>query len=143
MPNYTKEEIAAFGRKDLLNSRMSAVKATSVNFESKSVSFKEFKEFADDVFSWVQQDQLSASPIPKVADEVKVKGGVLPTPTADQKLVLDAIDVALINNDFFISLDELSKQVLRFSTKVAGVDKATYPTNLASVGKIVEWIQNN
>ncbi len=137
MGNYSKEEIAAFGRKDLLNSRMSAVKATSVNFEGKSASFKEFKEFADDVFSWVQQDQLNTSPIPKVK-------GVLPTPTADQKKVLDAITAELFNVDkIWDDINYIQKQVLRYSTEVAGVDKPTYPTNLASVDKIVEWIQNS
>ncbi len=137
MGNYSKEEIAAFRRKDLLNSRMSAVKATSVNFEGKSASFKEFKDFADDVFGWVQQDQLGTSAIPEV------KSGVLPTPTADQEKVILAIDVVLQNNNFFISVEELQRQVLRYSTEVAGQLKPTYPTNLASVDKIVEWIQNN
>ncbi len=137
MGNYSKEEIEAFRRKDLLNSRMSAVKATSVNFEGKSASFEEFKEFADQVFRWVQQDQLAASTIPEV------KSGVLPTPTADQEKVILAIDVVLQNNNFFISVEELQRQVLRYSTEVAGVDKPTYPTNLASVDKICKWIQYN
>ncbi len=132
MGNYSKEEIAAFGRKDLLNSRMSAVKATSVNFEGESVTSPSFLVFADEVFRWVQQDQLNTSPIPEV------KSGVLPTPTANQKKVLDAID-----NKVDLPRLELHARVLRFSTEVAGVEKATYPTNLASVDKIVEWIQNN
>ena len=142
MGNYSVEEIAAFGRKDLLNSRMSAVKATSVNFEGKSASFKEFKDFADKLFSWVQQDQLAASGMPEVKGDVQ-KSGVIPTPTADQKKVLDVIIKRLRDDDYIWDRDFIYEKVLLYSTAVVSVEKPTYPTNLASVDKICKWIQNN
>lgn len=143
MPNYTKTEIEAFHRKDLLNSRMSAVKAASVNFEARGVSFADFKLFADQVFSWVQQDQLNTSSMPKVRGEVEVKSGVLPTPTADQKKVLDAISIKLDGLDDKHDFYTLQEKVLWFSTEVAKVDKPTYPNNMTSVDRVAEWIHNS
>ena len=120
MGNYSQEEIAAFGRKDKLNSRMSAVKSTSINFEGKGIDFEGFKVFADEVYSWIRQDQLDASPIPNV--EQKDGGNTkernppsLPVPTPEQDKVLRAIKLKVE-----LSLEEVRKSVLKYSTEVAG-----------------------
>ena len=139
MANYSKEEIAAFNRKDLLNSRMSAVKATSVNFEGKEVDFELFKEFSDKVFDWIRQDQQDTSgksPLPDVEGDSLS----LPTPTTEQKKVLDAI----MDNTSYADVndwDQMCTKVLKYSTEVAGLKVATYPKSMDSVDNIVNYIK--
>ena len=139
MANYSKEEIAAFGRKDKLNSRMSAVKATSVNFEGKEIDFKGFKVFADEVYAWLRQDQLSESLEPKVDTPAKDNKS-LPTPTPDQKKVLDLIESKIGGST--MSFEHTCELVLQYSTEVAGASSPTYPKSMNSVQGIVEWISN-
>lgn len=136
MANYTPEEIAAFNRKDLLNSRMSAAKATSINFEGKAVNEEMFLAFSDKVFAWIRQDQLDEQPMPETKQEI------LPTPTPDQQKVLENIymKLAWTGGDTW---NVLKEKVLQFSTDVAGCKTATYPVSLDSVDKIVNWLKEN
>jgi len=81
MPNYTKEEIEAFARKDKLNSRMSAIKAVSVSYEGTGTSAEDLKEEADKILAWIAQDQVWAGEKQK-ADVVS--DITAPTPTKPQ-----------------------------------------------------------
>ena len=88
MPNYTKEEIEAFARKDKLNSRMSAIKAISVSYEGTGTSAEDLKEEADKILAWIAQDQVWAGEKQK-ADVVSDLS--FPTPTVDQQKALDKV----------------------------------------------------
>lgn len=143
MANYTKSEIEAFRRKDLLYSRQSAAKATSVVFEGMGIGVEEFKKYSDEMFAWIQQDQLAEVKIPMPATTPKKEsvGGSLPTPTPEQKKVLDAILYDLPSKDIPWDWDFVCKQVLKYSTDIAGASSPTYPKSMGSVDKIVEWLK--
>lgn len=123
MGNYSAEEIAAFKRKDLLYSRQSAAKATSVVFEGMGISIEEFKKYSDEMFAWIQEGNPPT-----------------PTPTTDQQKVLDAIGDCIGSA---LDQKELYKKVLQYSTEVAGAASRTYPQCMDSVPGIVKWLENN
>ena len=54
---YTKEDILAFERKDKLNARMSALKASATNCEGGGVSPESLIKAADEYYGWLVQDQ--------------------------------------------------------------------------------------
>ena len=54
---YSSEEIKAFKKKDKLNARMSALKAASIIYEGKAISFEKLEEYVNKVYTWVFQDQ--------------------------------------------------------------------------------------
>jgi hypothetical protein len=70
-------------RKDMLNSRMSALKAAAFVLEGSFWSGEDVLKQADEYFQWLTQDQEW---IPKT-----VEPKVTPTPTAKQKKLLDAV----------------------------------------------------
>lgn len=86
MAKYTDEEIKGFERKDMLNSRMSAIKAISTVCEGTNISEDELLKRADKVFDWIAQDQTWEIPNVFVGD-----GNVTPVPTVKQKEWLDRI----------------------------------------------------
>lgn len=67
--------------KDMLNSRMSAIKAASLILEGTSWGTEDVLKQADEYYKWITQDQpWSNEPVT-----------VTPTPTAKQKKLLEAV----------------------------------------------------
>jgi hypothetical protein len=121
---YTKEEIEQFQKKDKRISMQGLVQvllATGANIHEVKENVALAKKYSDEIWRIVDGDTL-----------------ILPTPTADQKKVLDAIDSKVNIAD----RKELVIRVLQYSTEVAGLSNPTYPTSMGSVDKIVEWIKD-
>jgi len=57
MSQYTEEDKEAFRKKDILNARMSALKAVASNHEGKEFGDIQFRSEADLYFKWLTQDQ--------------------------------------------------------------------------------------
>lgn len=93
MAKYTDEEIKGFERKDMLNSRMSAIKAISTVCEGTNISEDELLKRADKIFDWIAQDQTWEIPNTLTAKTLKNSedGNVTPVPTVKQKEWLDRI----------------------------------------------------
>lgn len=119
---YSEEDKKAFKLKDQLNSRMSAIKAASLNNEGKGISADNMLVEADKYYAWLY---------PNSTPSEEVKSNVLPTPTAIQKKVLDAIQ-----DKTGIEWDIMCKQVLDIAEKNYNVRK--YPENLNSVSAFVK-----
>lgn len=140
---YTEEDKQAFRLKDYLNSRMSAVKATSVIFEGKAVEFKEFQTFAEKVLNWLWEGQ-GEPPCPLVQEQnnqgtKKVKKAVavdFPVPTAAQENILNQI--AKITN---LPLDKVKEHTLDYAKNVLKLSNPIYPAMPASVEPIVNYVK--
>lgn len=58
MPEYTEADRKAFRLKDILNTRMSSLKAASVNNEGTSKTAEQILKEAEEYYNWLHQDQL-------------------------------------------------------------------------------------
>lgn len=125
MANYTKDEIAAFKKKDQMNCRQSALKAASINNEGKGVSSKDMLVEAQEYYDWLYP----------VADAEPVKGvDVLPTPTAAQAKVLSKIAAELKQD-----VETIKPKVLDYAEKNYNMRK--YPENVDSVNVFVKALK--
>jgi hypothetical protein len=57
MSNYSEEDKIAFRMKDILNARMSALKAASLLYEGKSEPSSNVENVAGRFFTWLSKDQ--------------------------------------------------------------------------------------
>ncbi len=133
MANYSAEEIRAFKLKDILNSRMSALKAAATNNEGLGKAKEEIQEEADYYFEKLRQDQGIVSKPSKESDVV-LNNQQLPEPTLAQKKVLDAI--AGKQNKTQVD-PQLKADVLRWAEETHG--QRAYPTKLGSVETFLKW----
>jgi hypothetical protein len=130
MANYSEKEIRAFRLKDILSSRMSALKAASLLYESMGADLghpvETVKKAADEYFEWLMQDQ----------DRVdEPKQNVLPTPTADQQKVLDAVYDKVGHGMTLLQIRE------RLADWVESKCGDRYlPSNMSNVPEIIEWL---
>jgi len=145
MSNYSEQEIRAFKKKDLLNSRMSALKAASIVFEASNMGYKGILAEADKLYEWLQQDQdaVVADMKPSNTKEPDYdvdtkKSEVLPEPTLAQKKVLDAIAQELTGNGDACDMDKLKSKVLGWAEEVHGDRR--YPNNASSVEAFLTWV---
>jgi len=132
MANYTEEDKKAFKLKDQLNSRMSALKATSINNEGKGIPAEDMLTEADKYYAWLYSNNTNVK-------ESAPKSGVLsnaslPTPTAAQKKVLDAIQ-----DKTGIEWDVMCKQVLDIAEEDYNIRK--FPENMSSVAAFVSKLK--
>ena len=135
MSQYTEEDKKAFKLKDLLNSKMSALKAASIINEGNStISVKEVLEQAQGYFEWLTAGQdfsdLKSSKEPAAKKEINKKS-TLPAPNLAQKKVLDYVAKQLnleVN-------DELKQDVLNYIEKEFG--KRIYPGKKESIENFI------
>lgn len=132
MPEYSKEDKLAFKKKDYLYARQTASNVTASVFEGKEIDLEGFIEYADKIFNWLFQEQ---DPLPDTVPVERSPTSVIPKPTADQVPVLKAV-----MEQTGLDKDSVCIGVLDYSTNVLHKTVPTYPTNMESVGKIVEWI---
>jgi len=132
--NYSAEDKKAFRLKDILNSRMSALKAASTDHEGQGVGPDVITKEADIYFAWLNTEQtpLEAPKPTKKPVKKEAKPASPPAPQLEEKKVLDAVAEKLgVPED-----DELRTRVREW---VHGqVQKYAYPKKMASVDKIVE-----
>lgn len=126
---YTEEDKKAFKLKDMLNSRMSAIKAASLNNEGKGVPAKDMLAEANKYYTWLY---------PQVIDDVIMShlhnepvNTSLPTPTAAQQKVLTKIAAELK-----MDVETIKPKVLDFAEKNFSLRK--YPENVDSVDTFVK-----
>ena len=79
-------------RKDMLNARMSALKAASINHEGKEYSREYLLKEADDYYAWIVQDQEWKNDNTVVCDKSNSNSSIIPTPTVEQAKWLKAIE---------------------------------------------------
>jgi len=135
MSQYTEEDKKAFKLKDLLNSKMSALKAASIINEGNStISVKEVLEQTQGYFEWLIAGQdfsdLKSSKEPTAKKEINKKS-TLPAPNLAQKKVLDYVAKQLnleVN-------DELKQDVLNYIEKEFG--KRIYPGKKESIENFI------
>ena len=127
MANYTEEDKRAFKLKDQLNSRMSALKAASINNEGKGISAEDMLGEANKYYAWLYPDEKG------VTSDVS-----LPTPTAAQQKVLDEIEKQL-NLSNAAERHAMHKKVLDFAEKNFKMRK--YPESMDSVNVFVQNIK--
>lgn len=137
LAKYTDEEIRAFQLKDILNCRFSALKAASINNESKGIDPELLKKEADSYYTWLRQDQDEVKSIEPKNESAKSKSEVLPEPTLVQKKVINAVCKDLGVDDG----DDVRKRILSWVEK--NYNKRVYPTKLESVSKIVNDLKGN
>jgi hypothetical protein len=141
MPNYTEEELKAFRLKDKRMSISGILQAmirsgVTTNENTLKYNVELAKRYSDEVYE--AAEGIFDRDSPAVNESVASP----PTPTPDQKKVLDAVYGGLKDGPV-LSWDEMSRTVLRYSTEVAGCSSAVYPSNVASAAKIVDWIKEN
>lgn len=133
--NYSAEDKKAFRLKDILNSRMSAIKAATVVNEATGKTVEEIVADADVYFAWLMQEQppLDGGAPPKDTKKTTKKDkSVPPAPQLEEKKVLDAVAEKLgVPED-----DALRTRVREWVFKQ--VDKEAYPRRMDSVDKIVK-----
>lgn len=130
--NYTDEDKKAFRLKDLLNSKMSCLKAASIINEGNfNIPVEEVLKQANEYFTWLTEGQnFSDLTAPKVSSKKKEKS-VLPAPTLEQNKILDLIADSLgVNND-----DKLKQKVLNYIEKNYG--KRIYPGKKETAEKFI------
>lgn len=143
--SYTEKEIRAFKLKDILNSRMSALKAAATNNEGKGKKAETLKKEADEYYTWLRQDQDTVPEPSKEPDAVPLGNtpgatlGQLPEPTLQQKKVLDKIWAEIEAPDKHWCLNQLKEKVLRWAEKTHG--QRSYPTKLESVETFLKWFK--
>ena len=136
MANYSAEEIRAFKLKDILNSRMSALKASATNNEGNAVSAEDMLIEADAYYKWVRQDQDDVgTPDTSLGSDTGTLGQV-PEPTLAQKKVIDAIAGKLGKTQ---ADPQLKARILKWAEEVHG--QQSYPTKLDSVDVFINWLQ--
>lgn len=138
MGNYSQEEIRAFKLKDIMNCRMSALKAAATNLEGQGVSKAEVVKQADTFYSWLRQDQDVPDEFDKAREiEQEHNNRQLPVPTQAQKKVIDVIagTLGLVQAD-----PKLLGNILAWAKEVHG--NYGYPTQLSSVDEYINWQHN-
>lgn len=160
MANYSESEIRAFKKKDLLNSRMSALKAVSVIHEGSAKKAKTVLKEADEYFDWVQQDQTVSEPkgyhtpdedseskkqetetAPPSDTQKSIDSSTLPKPNLAQKKVLDVISDRLGARTQQEKV-MIVKSVLRWSFAVHDGSKVL-PSRMSSVDEFLAWLKEN
>jgi len=145
MGKYSAEEIRAFKLKDILNCRMSALKASATNNEGKGKKAEVLKKEADVYYGWLRQDQDTVPEPSKKPDEYDkareieqqvTQNKQLPEPTLQQKKVLDAICEKAPNHAKHV----IHGAVLKWAEAVHG--QRSYPTKLESVETFLKWFDN-
>jgi len=143
MPEYTEADRAAFRLKDMLNARMSALKAASVNNEGTSKTATKLLKEADEYYGWLNQDQseavrhrgLNSDVINKhniAQNDEKKKSPTIPAPNPQQAKILGLAAKKLQDN---ASADEVVNYKKLCNYVFAAYGK--YPTNEKSVEKIL------
>jgi len=140
MGNYSKEEIRAFKLKDIMNCRMSALKAAATNNEGKGKKAETLKKEADIYYEWLRQDQKDVGGTVDTSLGSEPAGttlGQLPEPTLAQKKVLDAIAAKFGK----VQADpQLKSHILAWAKEVYG--QQSYPTKVESVETFLKWFNN-
>ena len=152
MNSYSAEDKQAFKLKDILNTRMSAIKAAATNHEGQGVSTEVIVQEADVYFFWLYQDQeIKVPEKPKVKTVVSTEivqhdltvisnEAELPTPTLEQQKVLTLIAAKLnLRQDNDFAFNGIKKSVLLWAKEVSG--KEIYPTKESSVDKFITWFK--
>lgn len=147
MGKYTADEIRAFKLKDILNSKMSALKAASVNNEGKGKSSGDIKAEAEAYYQWLREEQGdTGSAHPPDIDSPGTlgnapAGAVLgnETLTLQQKAVMDNIRDKCIY--YALPTDNLQAMVLTWAEKEKG--RREYPTKVSSVDEFIRWYSTN
>lgn len=142
MANWSAEEIRAFKLKDVMNCRMSALKAAATNNEGKGISAAYMMGEATVYFAWLRQDQdVDTKPEPSTSTDLGNTPGTtlgqLPEPTLAQKKVLDAISEKVFDGTITIAV---KTKVLNWAEEVYG--QRSYPTKLNSVDEFINWYNN-
>jgi len=137
---------SVWAKKDHLSARQTAANCTSYIFQGTGVDIESLKKYADEIFTWLFQEQDKiAVKVPKVVKKKATKevppteSDSLPVPTAAQKKILDTICVQLPE----ISPKEVQQKVLQYSTEVAKKSTPQYPTSKLAVEPIVKWLKEN
>ena len=163
MANYSEAEIRAFRKKDLLNSRMSALKAAATVNEGSAKKAKTILKEADEYYAWVQQDQevepkqkgyhtpdedsedkkqeTETAPPSDTQKPATDSDSTLPKPNLAQKKVLD-----VIFDRFGAKTQQekvtIVKSVLRWSFAVHDGSKVL-PSRMAIVDEFLKWNESN
>lgn len=139
MANYSEQEIRAFKLKDIMNCRMSALKAAATNNEGLGKTKEKIQEEADYYFKKLRQDQdvVQSDKYDKAREiEKEVTEKQLPEPTLAQKKVLDAISEKAFDGTMTIAI---KTKVLNWAEEVHG--QRSYPTKLDSVETFLKWYE--
>lgn len=137
MANYTKEEIAAFKKKDQMNCRQSALKAASLIFEGAGCDManptKTVLDDAKEYYAWLYP-QEDNKPAAGTASNIS-----LPTPTAVQAKVLEKIAEDLHAAGTKLDIEVIKLRVLDFAEVEYKMRK--YPENMGSVETFVKALE--
>ena len=135
---YSAEDKLAFKRKDLLNSKMSSLKAASlINEGNLEIKPKQILKEAQKYFDWLIQEQdFSDIKVDKGAKKSNPKNTkIIPTPTLAQKKVLD-----IIQQKSGLGSVELYPLILEWSLTIPNVKNPAYPQNESSVELFMKWL---
>lgn len=144
--NYSKEQLEAFKRKDMLNSRMSALKAVSLLFEGLGASEMNLAEYdlrgeADVFYAWLTQDQDWAKEKDVSNPLEQSQPEQLPLPTAKQQSVVNAICNKLAKQKgSSVDTSKVKTAILDIAEKEYGV--RSYPSKKESVDFFVNKIKS-
>lgn len=133
---YTKEEIEQFRKKDKRISMQGLVQillATGANIHEVKENVALAKKYSDEI--WNTVDEITAKEPVERSPTGTVETSIIPKPTADQVPVLKAV-----MEQTGLSKDDVCIGVLDYSTNVLHKTVPTYPTNMGSVGKIVDYL---
>lgn len=144
--NYSEADKLAFKRKDLLNSKMSALKAASlINEGNSEVKVKQVLKEAQEYFDWLVQGQdfsdiraekkSKKSKSKEVVDKA-TENPTIPVPNLQQKKVLD-----IIQQKTGMIEAELFPLILEWSLTISGIENKTYPTKDSSVKLFMNWLK--
>jgi hypothetical protein len=141
---YTPEEIEQFRKKDKRISIQGILQVILAKDGAKvsevEANVKLAKAYSDEIEEIVNENggvkEVTTRPTPAESDS-------LPAPTADQKKVLDAICTQLKGLDTQMDWDDVCRNVLQYSTEVAGKSSPQYPINILAVEPIVKWLKGN
>jgi len=146
MGQYTPEEIRAFKLKDILNCRMSALKAASVIYDGTGCDLGHPVDIilsdADKYYEWLRQGQDDVGSITNttltLSNTPGATLGQLPEPTLAQKKVLGAIAGMLGKAQADI---QLKTDVLRWAEET--YKQRSYPTKQDSISIFLKWYKTN
>jgi hypothetical protein len=144
MANYSATEIRAFKLKDILNSRMSALKASATLYDGVGCDLGHTTDTvladADKYFEWLRQDQdkpdVGPTPDTSLGSDTGTTLGQVPEPTLQQKKVIDAIAGKLGK----VQAD-LKSHILDWANETHG--QRSYPTKLDSVDTFINWYRKS
>lgn len=131
---YTEDDKKAFKLKDMLNSRMSALKCAGMNNEGKGVSAEDMLAESDKYYAWLYPQAESSKPTTEPESTAPLPNASLPTPTAAQAKVLKKIAVELKQD-----VETIKQKVLDYAEKNYNMRK--YPENIDSVETFVKALR--